>query len=434
MLLKNQTIGGQNNGVSSVELKASADLFRNRLIEINRKLSDIEQENARLAEMNAALKVRYDSAFVKQNYNRAEVEILLSSETAKTTTIELKYLVHQSGWSPIYDISVEDVNQDVKFVYRANVYNNTGIDWNNLKFVLSTANPWESANKPELKAWYLNYVNPYAANDYKTRRGYNANMQVLQSNEMEQQSKSGEGYLNKNIMREDFSSNIGGITTTTATDEIDVPDLCAEFDIASPYTIPSDNKPYLLDVATHKLPATYKHYVAPKVDKDAFLLARIRGWEDLNLVEGVANIFFGGSYVGQSYIYTRNVKDTLDLSLGRDKKVIVTRSKLKDYSSDKFIGSKRRETFSYQIVVKNNRKSPIDIEIKDQVPISQNSEIKVDVAEISNAKQDLVTGDLMWKFNIQPAKSETVKFTFTIEYPKNKSVIIQQSQKRALKR
>jgi uncharacterized protein (TIGR02231 family) len=210
---------------------------------------------------------------------------------------------------------------------------------------------------------------------------------------------------------------------------VDITQLSSEFEIKDPYTIPSDNKPYLVDVVKYQLPATYKHFAVPKLDKDVFLLAQITGWEDLNLVQGPANIYFNGSYVGESVIQTNNVKDTLDISLGRDRKVVFTRVKQKDYKSTQFMGSKRKETLAYQMVVKNNRKAPINIEILDQLPISQNSEIEVETIETSNATSNTNTGECKWKFVIQPDKSEIIKLIFAIKYPKNTTVQIEEQRK-----
>jgi len=207
-----------------------------------------------------------------------------------------------------------------------------------------------------------------------------------------------------------------------------VPELSAEFEIEKSYTIPSDDKPYIVDVVDYELPTLYKYYAVPKMEKDAFLLARITNWQDLNLIEGTANIYFGGTFVGQSYISTRNVTDTLDISLGRDKKVMVTRTKLKDFSATKYIGSNRKETHAYRMVVKNNRKVPIEIEVLDQLPVSQDSDIEVSAVEISNAKKNDLTGELKWLHKIEPNQTQTIDLTFTVKYPKSKPIKISTSK------
>ena len=212
-----------------------------------------------------------------------------------------------------------------------------------------------------------------------------------------------------------------------------VPELNAEFEIDRKYTIPSDDKPYLVDVDKHELPATFKHFAVTKLDKDVFLLARVTGWEDLNLVDGPANIYYSGTYLGQSFINTRNVQDTLDLPLGRDGKVLVTRTKLKDYSKTQFIGNKRKETLTYELVAKNNRKSTIDIDILDQIPISQTDDIEVKVLEISDAKYNEETGKLIWHYKLQPGESKKIRLSFSIKYPKNKKIQINKQKSRKVR-
>jgi uncharacterized protein (TIGR02231 family) len=169
----------------------------------------------------------------------------------------------------------------------------------------------------------------------------------------------------------------------------------------------------------------------PKVNRDAFMLARITGWEDLDLVEGPANVYFGGTFVGQSYIYTRSVDDTLDLSLGRDSKIVVTRTKQKDFSNDKVIGNNRKVTYAYEMVIKNNRKAPVTINLEDQLPVSQNNDITVDAVELSKAQQDVLTGKLSWTYTILPGEQQKIQLTYSIKYPRNKTISLQKTKMRA---
>jgi uncharacterized protein (TIGR02231 family) len=118
----------------------------------------------------------------------------------------------------------------------------------------------------------------------------------------------------------------------------------------------------------------------------------------------------------------------LDLSLGRDGKVLVTRTKLKNLSSTQFIGTKRKETMTYELIVKNNRKSPINIVVIDQLPISQNEEIEVKMLDISGAEQNPNTGELKWKMTLQPGESKKIQLSFYIKYPKNQSIEIEQKK------
>ncbi len=432
MMLQNKKIGGSNNGVSIVELKLAADLFRARIMEINKAIAKIDNGvNKNNKTINRISSELYQLN-AKTTYSRGEITLLVNSDAAKTTEIDLKYIVSNAGWTPSYNIRAEDINKPINLEYKAFVYNNTDIDWKDINFKLSTADPTISATQPKMLPWYLNYKTAYSSSGRK-KNSYNMYQQKSAGAEKQQlQAFEINGEFNKAGLADNlyFNGQDNAPASIAASDfeNISVSELSAEFDIEKPYTIPSDNKPYIVDVTEHELPTLYKHYAVPKLEKEAFLLARIINWQDLNLIEGTANIYFGGTFVGQSFISTRNVSDTLDISLGRDKKVLVTRTKLKDYSAVKYIGSNRKETHAYRMIVKNNRKVPIDIEVLDQVPVSQDSDIEVSVEEISNAKKNDLTGELKWLHKIEPNQTRTIDLTFTVKYPKNKPLSIGKSK------
>jgi uncharacterized protein (TIGR02231 family) len=317
-------------------------------------------------------------------------------------------------------LRAEDITQPIQLKYRAKVFNNTGIDWNDIKIKLSTADPSQSAAKPMLTAWNLNYgSSAYGANisSMANGEGYMGNAPAAPPTSAYEKQKNLED--NEISAQQEISKMQVAGNGKVQTVEIQVSELSAEFDIKNNYTIPSDFKPYIVDVTEYKLPATYQHFSVPKLDKNAFLLARINGWEDLNLVEGPANVYYSGTYVGQSYINTRSADDTLDLSLGRDNKVLVTRSKVKEYCNKKVLGNSTKETFAYEMVIKNNRKTPIQIEVDDQLPISTQSDITVEALETSKGIYDSKTGKYAWNYALQPGDVKKIEFSFSVKYPKN---------------
>ncbi len=430
MLSKNQSIGGQDKGVSIVELKLAADFYRSRIKEINSEIYKIDKKinsynesinklNSQLIEINGAPKGP-----------TAEITVLVASAIKQIITLDLKYLVSDAGWAPSYDIVTEDVNKPITLKYRAKVYNNTDVDWKNIKIKLSTGDPMKNASKPELDDWYLNFSTlDYANNNAK---GKFAQSSLSQQNLLNTRGArtNNEGYYqdgefaNQNSIPKIDAKKLEYKVQEqkVALEEIEISDLSAEFDIKTEYTIPSDAKPYIIDVTTYNLPASYKYFSIPKADKSAFMLARISGWEELELVTGPANVYLGGTYVGQSYINTKSTNDTLDLSVGRDNKIMVSRSQLKDFNTEKVIGNNKKSTYSYEIVVKNNRKSPITIDVEDQVPVSQSSDITVENIELSKGELNPLTGKIKWKLTIEPGEAKKINLSYSIKYPRNKSL------------
>lgn len=424
MLLKNESIGGQDKGVAITELKLAADFYRSRVKEINSEISKLDSKRIKLQESLTKVNQQLNVLNARNNQPTSEVSVLISSSIKTTSVIDLKYLVTDAGWAPSYDLHAEDISMPIMLKYRAKVFNNTGIDWNDIRIKLSTADPSKSASKPELQPWDLGYISTVTKKSKSYAYGSNAPAAAYQS---------GEGYIQNSI------SNNNNIATGKEQQagkpriefvEIEIAELSAEFEIKTNYTFPADSKPYIVDVTEYKLPATYQHFSAPKLDRDAFLLARITGWEDLDLVEGEANVYYGGSYVGQSYISTRSADDTLDLSLGRDNKVLVTRSKIKEFNTKKLIGNTTKETFAYEMLVKNNRKAAIQIEVEDQLPISSQSDITVDAIETTKAEYDAKTGKLVWKYNLQPGEVKKIELSYSVKYPKNAKINIQKTQKK----
>lgn len=415
MLLTNLSIGGNNNGVSIVELKQASDFYRTRISEINTKISSINSKLSELSIKNSRLQSELSQLNIGSTYPRSEITVIVNSDIAKTTSIEIKYIVTDAGWSPSYDIKAADTDKPVDLIYRAKVFNNTGIDWKDLSFKLSTADPTLSAEKPVLKPWYLNFVTysyKYKAKGERMGEGYQQNAIVLSESRAPESVQQYGNELN-------VGDNIIGGNTF---EEMEIPQLSAEFNIKKRYSFPADDKPYIVEISTHELPATYKHFAVTKMDKDVFLTAQITGWEDLNLVAGPANVYYAGTYLGQSFIDTRNVKDTLDLSLGRDNKVMITRSKLTNFSSTQFIGTKKKETKTFELIAKNNRKTTVQIQLYDQLPISQTEEIEVKAIEISGAEYNITTGELKWDITLAPGESKKITLSYYIKYPKNKNL------------
>ena len=188
------------------------------------------------------------------------------------------------------------------------------------------------------------------------------------------------------------------------------------FDIELPYTIPTDNKENAVEIKEVTMPAFYKYSSAPQLDVDAFLAAYILNWEQYNLIEGEANLYFEGTYLGKTLIGANTTDDTLKISLGRDKSVVIKRTKLKEFSKGTFLSDKKIDARSYEIAVKNKKSVPISIDIEDQIPVSTDKSIEVEF-EARGAEFDKVKGRLTWKLDLKPNEDRKLNFKFTVKHP-----------------
>jgi hypothetical protein len=198
-----------------------------------------------------------------------------------------------------------------------------------------------------------------------------------------------------------------------------------EFEIKTPYTIPSNGKNLTVDIENYSLPAIYQYYCTPKIDKSAFLLAKIIDWEKYNLLEGEANVFFEDTYTGKTLLDVRYMSDTLTVSLGKDKSVSINREIQKQFTTKQFLGTKKEETRSWLISIKNNKQQNIDLLIIDQIPISAIEEIEVNPLNISNGRLDTETGKIKWEFQLKPTEKKEIELKYSVKYPKFRTLIIE---------
>lgn len=410
MILSNQKIGGANQNLTAAELKAMADFYRTRLTDIITSRMKIEQRIRRLNE--EIVKVQHQMNEQNELYSRNTSEIVISVSAEKATIVELEvnYIVNNAGWTAVYDLRAINTKSPIQLSYKANVFQSTGEQWKNVRLRLSTANPSLGGLKPELYPWYLNFYQPSYSYDSDKKSKMKPSGAVYRSSAPEAPME---------VMDEEIAGPAETVADYVRTIETT---LNTEFDIALPYTIMSGNKPTLVDVKVHEVKADYLYSVAPRLDKDAFLIANAVGWEEFSLLPGEANIFFEGTFVGKSYIDPNSIKDTLAISLGRDKRIVVKREKLKDYSSKKLIGTNQRASYAYEISVRNAKADAIRIKVEDQIPVSQNSQIEITAEDVGGAKYVATTGKLFWDMNIQPNDTKKVVYKYEVKYPKDRTI------------
>jgi uncharacterized protein (TIGR02231 family) len=207
--------------------------------------------------------------------------------------------------------------------------------------------------------------------------------------------------------------------------EKQVGETTVSFDVAVPYSIPSDGKVQIIEIQRTSTPAEYKYVTVPKLSPLAYLTGNIPDWAKQSLIGGEATLYFENTFVGKSYLNVNQLKDTLTVSLGTDNSILVKREKRKDFTSTRIFGSNKTETYSFLITVRNNKVNPIKITVNDQIPISSNSGIEVDPAELTGGKHNSQTGEVKWDLEIKPQETRQLVLTYSVKYPKDKTIILE---------
>ena len=198
-----------------------------------------------------------------------------------------------------------------------------------------------------------------------------------------------------------------------------------EFEIKTLYTIPSESKVTVVEMEHYSLPAEYEYFAVPKVDRDAFLLANIVDWEQYNLLAGEANIFFENTFVGKTILDVRYLSDTLSLSLGRDKSVLVRREQVKENTQTRFLSSRTEVTRNWKTTVRNNKRQPISMTLLDQIPVSTISEIEVTPDRLSNGVLNKENGEVRWKFILEPSQRAEFDLLYRVRHPRGRNLTVE---------
>jgi uncharacterized protein (TIGR02231 family) len=404
VLISNKQIGGMNSGVKVEDLEDALALFRKRSIDIGEELLKHTNNENRLKSIQQKLQAQWDE------YNNVNniIEVVVTVKTlaaVNNSRIELTYLTSNAAWKPFYDIRVKDTKSPLQLVSKAYITQATGEDWNNVILKLSTNNPNEGSTKPELNTLYLRTQSPIV---YQRREI----MAAPQRKAAQIESVAGVDTRASDIPALVYSQG----NAVELQSEANI-----EFNVTSAYSIPSDNNPHQVDLTMNNVNAVYAYGAVPKADKDAFVTAKVSGNDLVNQISGEANVYFDGTYTGKTFINGTS-SDSILLSLGRDKRIQIQRTLLKDFSSKSFSGGTRRELSTWEISIRNTRKEAISIIIEDQVPISTEKEIEVKLLSNGGASYDEATGKLTWNLMLEGEKSQSVKFSFEVKYPKEKLI------------
>ena len=400
LLDKNQNVAGQNSGLNVTELIKLVDYYRAKRNELSNLVDALyEKENKlkdKLSKLNSKLELNTQK---QEKTSQGKLVIQVMTDAASSVNLDINYLTNNASWSPFYDLRADNINSPINLMYKAKVVQNTGIDWKKVKLTLSSGNPNQNNTAPILQAWFLRFR-------YPRNYGY-----INDDTKMNEVVVTAYG-----IKKDKTESSLSNYTT------INENQLNVSFDIDIPYDILSNGKAHSVALKDLKLPATYKYYAVPKAEKEAFLLAEISEYSKFNLLPGEANIIFEGMYVGKTMINPNQTSDTLNLSMGRDKKIAIKREKIADKSGTKFLSGYKEQTFTYDITIKNNKKEAIEMLLKDQYPISTDKEITIELLDNGKAKVNLETGILTWDIKLGAGETKKFRISYKIKYPKDKFI------------
>ncbi|MFD2601496.1 DUF4139 domain-containing protein [Flavobacterium suzhouense] len=408
LLDKNNQVYGQQSGLSVTELMKMVDYYKTKRTETANTINTLTAKEQKLNEKLTDLKSKLEVNISKEEkISTGKLVLQIMSETPLSTQLDISYLTQGASWQPFYDLRANDITSPINMLYKAQVVQQTGIDWKKVKLTLSSGMPNQSSFAPELSPWFLRFEN----RQYDSLAYGNTNNVAIRGAASQELS---------DVVVEAYRTTTKAKSNVAAT--ITEHQMNVSFDIDLPYDIASNGKQHSVTLKEIKLPATYRHFSVPKLEQEAFLLAEISDYAKYNMLRGEANIIFEGMYIGKTQINPSQTADTLNLSMGRDKKISVKRETVAEKSSTKFLSSGKEQVFTYDIIIRNNKKEAAKLTLKDQYPVSTDKEIEVELLQSDSAKVDKETGILTWEMSLKPTETKKVRISYKVKSPKSKTL------------
>ncbi len=353
--------------------------------------------------------VRLEKELRKIRGHRAleEKSVLVTVEVTRMgiLDLELSYVILGARWHPLYDARGQVASKEVELTYYGVVSQKTGENWEDVNLTLSTARPVVGARHPEPSPWYLRIYEPirFKAKLYREK----------------EEELAKEVVLGKAVDEYAFVMKEGAITIVKPMiSEIEERGISVVFNIKKKESIPSDGTPHKTTIDVKRLSLAELEYSSvPRLSPYAYLKATIINDTDYPLLAGKVNVFSGADYIGISRIDTIAPQEEYELFLGVDEGIKVKRELIS--KKTKSSGKKKETTYAYKIEVENYKKEKETITIIDQIPVSQDSKIKVKLLEMSDEPtEEIEQGIIKWGFDLLPKEKKELNFSFSIEYPR----------------
>ncbi len=407
-LKANYDVVTEKSTITPEQLRALIDLYGSNMESvkgsIHKKLRIIREYTQEKEKLEQQLAGTID----RSKMPTGEIVVSITGSKPATGKLNISYVVMNAGWQPAYDIRVDDISDPAVIIYKANVWQNSGIEWKDVKISLSNAAPMTAGSLPLLYPWFIDFYQPVMM---RGLQGKAAGVNVASKRESEAMA------LEEVVMVADASAPMPV--------SVNESNISFSFDVNIPKTIASGGKPETVELQRLTVPATYSYATTPKITPAAYLVGYITAWDQYNLLPGESNIYFSNTFTGKGYINTADLTDTLTVSLGADNSITVKRDRRKDFTSQKLIGSNRVETLSFLISVRNNKSREVTMKLRDQLPLPQNSDITVEAVDLSGGNRNIATGEVTWDLTIAPRETREIIFTYSVRYPKNRKIILE---------
>lgn len=406
------------------KLRANADAAMKEDLnrrDINKKMALVSNELSKLG--------IYQNTILQKKSVKIGLEVLKDG----AYELALSYINFGVNWQASYDIRVFTEAKEMELIAYGVVTQNSGEDWLNASLSFSTARPALQGWLPELPPCYVDLPHNVQVmgkynelREQKSMSQKDINQQVLLSNE---------GFAGQNTIVPPASpqttSGFGGTTLRTELDKMMLNQYLPS-DVASSFSsvvfhtpkrvdIMSDGAPHRTSLWTNKLPVRFEYISTPKISPYVYLRALGINKMATPILHGTINVFMGSDFIGSSQTASILPDEEFELTLTVDENIRVKRKlEEKEEKGPGFFGSSKHITYSFIIELENYKKENSIVTLVDQIPVSQNENITVELGDCSEQPAEKgKDGKLKWKFDLKPKETKKLTFSFVVAVPKN---------------
>jgi len=379
---------------------ASAD---SAIRDAERKQRDIDREVARL-ESDRAIKPP----------SKLEVRIDLAAPAATKATLRVTYAVRAARWTPLYDARLDTGAKDRKptleLVRRTEITQTTGEDWSDVSLSVSTVRSARGGRAPDLNSLIVQYPQP----PRPLAAPAGAVSEMRQSRSM--MEPAAPAPIAKRADEEQAVADVSGFQVV--------------FKIPGRVSIGASEGAKSLRIATAIIAPDLAVRSVPVIDPTAFLEASFKQAEDAPLLPGRTSIYRDGVFVGRGQMTAASKDETVRLGFGADDKVKVERSVVKrnEGSAGLILTTSKTDERAFKTVVRNGHDFPILIAIQDQLPVSENEDIQVEMLPSTTPPTATNLRDkrgvLEWAFEAKPGEAKDISFAWRVRWPKDKGIVM----------
>jgi uncharacterized protein (TIGR02231 family) len=366
-----------------------------------RKQRDIDRQIARL-ESDRAIKPP----------SKLEVRIDLAAASAVRATLRVTYAVRGARWTPLYDARLDTGAKDRKpaleLVRRAEITQTTGEDWSNVALSVSTVRSARGGKAPALNSLIVQYPPPATPMPAS-----------IASRAVSAPSPAAKALDHSSAERADEQQAVA-----------DVSGFQVVFRIPGRVSIGASEGAKSLRISTATIAPDLTVRSVPVIDPTAFLEASFTQREDAPLLPGRVAIYRDGVFVGRVQMTAASKEESVRLGFGADDMVKVERTVVKrnEGSAGLIVTTSKTDERSFKTVVRNGHDFPIRIAIEDQLPVSENEEIQVEMLPSTTPPTATNLRDrrgvLEWAFDAKPGELKDIALAWRVRWPKDKSVVM----------